>query len=724
MGSTMLARRFSGTNLSDYWRTDHSAVRASDLASVLEGARAAVSMMEGKLPVRWLSQGMSGPGIWLDPSVLNGFEPPFPGKAVDVVIGLALHEVGHEKWTRPFPRGTRLNRLSTRQCETLFSIHNILEDAYVDTHTGRLSPVLGEYITTARQAFVSRKGAEIACEMLREAPNRENVLDVWAGISLYHLPLTSQDAHPDMLNVIIHLVDETMRYIELDSTRARADRAWRVFKYVDSLPEPPTAPQQAEAPETKSSTPPDANPWLDDGSDGESDSSGEAEAAPRQQAPAMTRWDDDDVDEDWDEGEDEIRDDTRQEADTSDDLEVEGPDRGEEHEDDSVADTPRNESDASDDSREDAEESSPDEEDSDDSEPGTTAHCDEDTDEDDVEGAGEGDDDAASGAEGDEVSDQLLRNLTSGMGSRCGRHTLSEISDYLEERGKGWLTEEEAEEVEAAMKDERRDMAPLLARELDMPRLGRSPYVMQQAQYDPGAHASVAGRVARETAAMRAALQKIDEVGARWRYGTHNGRLDTRRLAKAAAGKDSVYKRRDARGRPTTAISLVLDVSGSMYRHLGTVADVAAIFSGALRDMGVWYEVSCYTSGGATVDLDGPRPGRADASSPSYTILATPQKPLSLARVGAGGGTPSGEAIATACIRLAARPERRKLLIHFTDGYPDDYRVLFAATDYAERHGIILLTISVYHWAAGRCRVIRDVSDLPQATEELLREVY
>ncbi len=223
---------------------------------------------------------------------------------------------------------------------------------------------------------------------------------------------------------------------------------------------------------------------------------------------------------------------------------------------------------------------------------------------------------------------------------------------------------------------------------------------------------------------MRAALRKIDEVGARWRHGTRDGRLDTRRLAKAVAGKDSVYKRRDARGRPTTAISLVLDVSGSMYRHLGTVADVAAIFSGALRDLSVWYEVSCYTSGGATVDLDGPRPGRADMASPSYTILASSQKPLSLARVGAGGGTPSGEAIATACIRLASRPERRKLIIHFTDGYPDVYRILAAATGYAERLGISLITISVYYSAAGRCRVIRDVSELPQATEELLRELY
>jgi len=192
----------------------------------------------------------------------------------------------------------------------------------------------------------------------------------------------------------------------------------------------------------------------------------------------------------------------------------------------------------------------------------------------------------------------------------------------------------------------------------------------------------------------------------------------------AHSGKGSVYKRRDARGRPTTAIALVLDVSGSMNAHLATVANVAAIFSGALRDLGVWYEVCCYTSDGATVDLSGRQPTRPDAAPLSYTVLATPEKPLSLSGVGTGGDTPSGEAVATASIRLAARPERRKLLIYFTDGYSDDHRVLSAATYLAAQLGVAVLTISVQYEVVGRCRVIGDVSELPQAMEELLRELY
>lgn len=689
MDSRLLQRKFSGVNLSDYWRTDHSADRASDLASVLEGARAAVSMMEGEYPVKWLSHGSSGPGIWLDPAVLTGFEPPFPGKAVDVVIGLALHEVGHEKWTKPFPRGTRLNRLSSRQYDALLNVHNILEDAYVDTHTGRLSPVLGEYITTARQAFVSRPLATKTLECLREAPNRENVVELWSGISLYHMPFTAQDAHPDMLDAVIHLMDETVRYIEVESNRARADRAWRVFKYIDSLPEPPPPPVAVEVTDTVSSQ--DVNPWLGDGSEGDGEGSDKVVAVDSESAPALTQYGKDEVEEDWDDGEDEVRDDTADEPDESADAGT-----AEEPEDEACGGTLG-----------DAEDT------------GETGKADDV----DTPGAPE-EDDAGSSAEGDEVSDQLLRNLTEGIGNANTQQSLTELSDFLERRGKGWLTEQEAEDVDSAVKNERRDMAPSLARELGIRRLSRRPYVLQQARYDSAVHSIVSGRVAREVAEMRAALKKIDEVGSRWRYGTADGRLDTRRLAKASTGKRFVYKRRDARGKPATAIALVLDVSGSMNVHLGTVADVAAIFSEALRDLGVWYEVSCYTSGGALVDLAGRQQGRSDVMPPSYTILATPQKPLSLSGVGAGGGTPSGQAVATACIRLAARPERRKVLIHFTDGSPDDFDVLSAAIVYAGRLGISVLTISVLSVAEGNCRVIRDVSELPKATEELLQDVY
>lgn len=698
MDNPYLDQKYRGRSLSDYWRVDRSLDRIAELSSVLEGARAATSLLKGRFIVNWSSDlhSQQPHSISLDPSVLTGFGAPLPGKAVDVVIGLALHEVGHERWTRPFPQGRRLNALSGAQCQLLHRIHNILEDAYVDARMPREGKVLGEYIASMRRALVSDRVLTRTMSLLMEKPNRVNTLEVWSGIALYGIPLETRDADLDMLSLAIWLLDETATYVELESHRARADRAWKVFRKIDSLPAPPASPSVRTVNASSSG---DVNPWLDDGTaatDDESDEdSGEATGIEKDSAPASTNFGED-REEDWCNDDPDVRED-----------------------EDEAGDDPGHEERAGGKS----EGAELDEEEGEYSTGGASADEDSPSD--------EGDDDAyGSGGAGetepdsDAVSEQLLTNLTGG-----DEDSLTELSDHLDSRQPGKLSYDEAVAVDDAETSERKDMGSLLRREAG---LRRQVFISQKAEYDYASHLTVRERTRKEAQQMRAALRKIDEVGARWRYGTNEGKLDTRRLAKATTGKESLYRRRDSRGRPATALLLLLDVSGSMDGRLGDVADAAAIFSEALRGMGIWYEIDTYTCGAALCDVshgcDYYRPD-AGLSAPGYTIIGSSNQALSLRRVGAGGGTPSGAAIATACYRIRNRPEKRRLVIHFTDGLPDsDYDVAMAL-DYARRLGVDVLTISVcsdqsHLYGDGRCRVIRDVSEMAGATQELLAEIY
>ena len=114
--------------------------------------------------------------------------------------------------------------------------------------------------------------------------------------------------------------------------------------------------------------------------------------------------------------------------------------------------------------------------------------------------------------------------------------------------------------------------------------------------------------------------------------------LDGRGLTRIAAGKSTVFKRRD-RHRGSTAIVCLLDVSASMKSHMPTVHRAAYVVAEALRGLSprAWYEVLTYTSGGL-------HPG----APVQLTRLASPGMPLSLRDVWCDGGTPTGEAIAAA----------------------------------------------------------------------------
>lgn len=244
--------------------------------------------------------------------------------------------------------------------------------------------------------------------------------------------------------------------------------------------------------------------------------------------------------------------------------------------------------------------------------------------------------------------------------------------------------------------------------------------MVRDAEFDSEAYEKVGAEVTREITAVRRLFARLDEVEARWRYGLRNGKLDGRRLSRVASGKETVFKLRDRRHRSSMALIFLIDVSASMKSHISTVNRAACVVAEALRGLSpaVWHEVLTYTSGGL-------HPG----APVQLTRLAASGKPLSLNGVWSEGGTPTGEAIAAALLRLKGQTARRRLILHFTDGHPKNTYVVRQALELCRREQVDVVTVSVGTpqealYGAGKCEVAYTVSELPDVLHRLLPRLY
>ena len=173
-----------------------------------------------------------------------------------------------------------------------------------------------------------------------------------------------------------------------------------------------------------------------------------------------------------------------------------------------------------------------------------------------------------------------------------------------------------------------------------------------------------------------------------WRGGETDGPLDPARLAHAVADPLDPEIRRLPQARPTSdaAVTLLVDTSGSMkLQRYETVAVVVDTLARALELAGATCEVLGFTTAtwtGGRSAADWRRAGRpadpgrlADLQHIVYKHgdVSWRQARLSLAamlRTDHYREGVDGEALLWAHRRLAARPERRRLLVVISDGHP------------------------------------------------------
>lgn len=190
-----------------------------------------------------------------------------------------------------------------------------------------------------------------------------------------------------------------------------------------------------------------------------------------------------------------------------------------------------------------------------------------------------------------------------------------------------------------------------------------------------------------------------------WALDQEEGQLDSSRLARLVAdpGRAHIFRVEEEGPFRQTAVTLLLDNSGSMRGHPITVAALTAdILTRSLELCGIKVEVLGYTTaaweGGAPAQewahagqpVD---PGRLNAVR--HIVYKGMDTPWRRARRSLGlmlkddllKENIDGEALSWACQRLLHRPEARRLMIVISDGAPMDKSTLAAnPRAYLEQH--------------------------------------
>lgn len=164
-----------------------------------------------------------------------------------------------------------------------------------------------------------------------------------------------------------------------------------------------------------------------------------------------------------------------------------------------------------------------------------------------------------------------------------------------------------------------------------------------------------------------------------WEGGTEQGRLDTRRLTRAYLGKPNVFKIRHDRPEMDTAMTILIDLSGSMYGSCAEMAQSVAIaLCEAVDRTGVKYEVLGFNNQSSLRTSEHIPYNNSVRHEPldmyvfkdfNERLFEAKPSMATISRL-AGGNNSDGDALHYAYLRLKERNEKRKIFITLSDGYP------------------------------------------------------
>ena len=173
-----------------------------------------------------------------------------------------------------------------------------------------------------------------------------------------------------------------------------------------------------------------------------------------------------------------------------------------------------------------------------------------------------------------------------------------------------------------------------------------------------------------------------------WDAGREHGRLDSRRFASAVAGRSNVFKMRSERAELDTAVSILVDMSGSMNGDKARLATKAVIaMAEALDRPGIPFEVLGFNNrshflGTSRAEMDAIQSDFDHLHHERYMPLDMYEfkrfdERLSVAsgvlwqiERHVDGSNSDGEAVLSAWRRLRERPESRRVMLVLSDGQP------------------------------------------------------
>lgn len=170
-----------------------------------------------------------------------------------------------------------------------------------------------------------------------------------------------------------------------------------------------------------------------------------------------------------------------------------------------------------------------------------------------------------------------------------------------------------------------------------------------------------------------------------WDFAREHGRLDSKKLVAGSLGSPTVYKQRKERLEMDTAVHLLIDLSGSMAGGKIKVAAEAAIaFSECLEGTQIKYQITGFSNYGWNQEFrkiydKAEKSGKVFHRTEPLNLfrykkfsesLQVAKGSISAISRSAGGNNSDYDAINWATQELKIRPEKRKILLVFSDGQP------------------------------------------------------
>ena len=203
--------------------------------------------------------------------------------------------------------------------------------------------------------------------------------------------------------------------------------------------------------------------------------------------------------------------------------------------------------------------------------------------------------------------------------------------------------------------------------------------------------------------ALRRFLQSVDSVG--WSRREEAGRLDRRALTRYALGDAAIFSRREYTEAETSAVSILIDVSGSTnfpvnyatpeVRRIEVFSEVAVHLTKLISDCGASVEVNCFSGGRKDLD-SGTVESVHFVNVKAYGESITNAAPaLAAITQLVSGATPDYSALRLSIEAVAKRPEQRKILFVITDA--DSYQIehIQHLDAVAKKLGVVIVAIGV-----------------------------
>lgn len=259
------------------------------------------------------------------------------------------------------------------------------------------------------------------------------------------------------------------------------------------------------------------------------------------------------------------------------------------------------------------------------------------------------------------------------------------------------------------------------------------------------------GPMQKDIERMMAARAQVQNVA-----GYRSGRLHSAGLYRLRVGDDRIFRRRFEAKAKETAVTLLIDNSGSMWgEKMRTAMSAGYALSQTLERVGIPYEVMGFTTGITSktpkswaddLTAEAKRIGRPYSRAcpiimpifKDFNERLTPEIKRRFAYYAAAqpgmGANVDGESLAVAGNRLLKRKEQRKVILVLSDGHPasdgpahEGYAHLHATVEKLTKSRVEVIGIGIMDEAVKgfypRSMVLRNLEELPKAVMGELRRI-